>query len=208
MKKIFNILINLLLIVTISGCSLGNTPSKKVEDFLDKYKNEDKGILTELKNMIDSDGLMNSNEKDTYTNIIRKQYKDLTYEIKDEKINGNKAVVTTEIEVYDFYKTNKEALDYFNNNKQEFLIDNSNNTSDNASVDNNSNNANNANNAYNDSAAIDNTKFIDYRLGRLGEVKDRIKYQIDFNLTKKNNKWSIDDIDDATRQKIHGLFEH
>ena len=73
MKKLFSILLSLLLIVTISGCSLGNTPSKKVEDFLDKYKNEDKGILTELKNMIDSDGLMNDNEKDTYTNIIKKK---------------------------------------------------------------------------------------------------------------------------------------
>ncbi len=204
MKKLFSILLSLLLIVTISGCSLGNTPSKKVEDFLDKYKNEDKGILTELKNMIDSDGLMNDNEKDTYTNIIRKQYKDLSYEIKDEKINGNKAVVTTEIEVYDFYKTNQEALDYYNNNKKEFLIDNGNNTDNNA----NNNTTNNDNTNASTDTTIDNTKFIDYRLGRLGEVKDRIKYQIDFNLTKKNNKWTIDDIDDATRQKIHGLFEH
>ncbi len=206
MKKILNILISLVLIITLSGCSLGNTPSKKVEDFLDKYKNEDKGILTELKNMIDSDGLMNDNEKDTYTNIIRKQYKDLSYEIKDEKVNGNKAVVTTEIEVYDFYKTNQEALDYYNNNKQEFLIENSTDNNTDANANNNTGESNVNNN--NTNTTMDNTKFIDYRLSRLGEVKDRVKYQIDFNLTKKNNKWSIDDIDDITRQKIHGLFEH
>ena len=39
-----------------------------------------------------------------YEDAIRKQYRDMSYEIKDEKIDGDTAVVTIEIEVMDFGK--------------------------------------------------------------------------------------------------------
>lgn len=213
-KYITSFLLCVILLLTISGCSLSNTPTMRVEKFLDSYKNKDKNVLTELKEMIDSDGLMNDNQKDDYSNIIKKQYSDLTYDIKDEKIDGNKAVVTAEIEVYDFYKTNKEAEDYYNNNKEQFTTDNTdNNTNDNI-VDDVKDATENTVEGVKDATknAVDaltsDAKYIEYRLGKLKTTKDRVKYTIDFNLTKNDGVWTLDDIDDITRQKIHGLYEH
>ena len=51
------------------------------------------------------------------------QYKDLTYEIKDERVDGNKAVVDVEIEVYDYNTVLNNANTYLDENKDEFFID-------------------------------------------------------------------------------------
>ena len=37
-----------------------------------------------------------------YEDAIRKQYRDMSYEVKDEKIDGEPAVVTIEIEVINY----------------------------------------------------------------------------------------------------------
>ena len=39
------------------------------------------------------------------------------------------------------------------------------------------------------------------------ETEDRIKYTIDFSLTKLNNKWHLDELLETDRQKIHGLYK-
>ena len=52
------------------------------------------------------------------------------------------------------------------------------------------------------------SKYVEYRLGKLKDAKDRVTYTIDFKLKKVNDVWTLNDIDDATRQKIHGLYEH
>ena len=38
------------------------------------------------------------------------------------------------------------------------------------------------------------------------DVTDKTTYQITFNLTKTDGEWTIDDITDADRQKLHGLY--
>lgn len=186
MRKFIIFLSCFISILFLNGCSLGNTPTKKVEDFLNNYNSHSKNVLTQLKEMVDSDGLMNDDQKDRYSNILKKQYKDMTYDIKDETIDGDNATVTAEIEVYDFYTINRNSQDYFNNNQDQFKDDNV--------TDNN--------------GAISSSKFVDYRIEQLENAKDRVKYTVTFSLRKVDDKWILNDIDDATRQKIHGLFEH
>lgn len=221
MKKILLCFSCIMAIVLLSGCTMDNTPTKKVENFLDNYKNQDETVLTQLKEMVDTDPLMDETQKGTYTDIMKKQYEDLTYDIKDEVINGDTATVTAEIEVYDYYKINQDAQTYYNNNPNEFNNNNNNNN------DNNNNNgivgdvvegakdvvegvtdaAEDAADAVTD-AATGESKFVEYRLGKLKDAKDRVKYTIDFTLTKVDDVWTLNDIDDTTRQKIHGLYEH
>lgn len=221
MKKILLCFSCIMAIVLLSGCTMDNTPTKKVEKFLDNYKNQDETVLTQLKEMVDTDPLMDETQKGTYTDIMKKQYEDLTYDIKDEVINGDTATVTAEIEVYDYYKINQDAQTYYNNNPNEFNNNNDNNN------DNNNNNgivgdvvegakdvvegvtdaAEDAADAVTD-AATGESKFVEYRLGKLKDAKDRVKYTIDFTLTKVDDVWTLNDIDDTTRQKIHGLYEH
>lgn len=224
MKKILLCFSCIMAIVLLSGCTMDNTPTKKVENFLDNYKNQDETVLTQLKEMVDTDPLMDETQKGTYTDIMKKQYEDLTYDIKDEVINGDTATVTAEIEVYDYYKINQDAQTYYNNNPNEFNNKNDNNNNNN---DNNNNNgivgdvvegakdvvegvtdaAEDAKDAVTD-AATGESKFVEYRLGKLKDAKDRVKYTIDFTLTKVDDVWTLNDIDDTTRQKIHGLYEH
>ena len=182
MKKIIKYLSIAFLLIVLSGCSMSNTPTKRVEDFLNNYTHHNSTVLNQLKEMVDMDSLMDDNQKNTYSDIMKKQYKDLTYEIKDESINGNTAIVTVEIEVYDYYKVNKETEQYYTNNPNEFKKDVNGKTSE--------------------------QKYVEYRLGKLADTTDRVRYTIDFNLTKDNNKWILNDIDDTTRQKIHGLYTH
>lgn len=222
MKKIFLCFSCIMAIVLLSGCSFDNTPTKKVENFLDNYKNQDETVLTQLKDMISTDSLMDETQKSTYEDIMKKQYKDMSYVIKDETIDGDTATVTTEIEVYDYYKINKDAEDYYNNNPDEFSS-----TTDNSITkdvkdttkdvvddvkDAASDVVEGAKDAVKDAkdkvTGTSDSKYVEYRLGKLKEAKDRVKYTIDFKLTKENNIWTINDIDDVTRQKIHGLYEH
>lgn len=212
MKKILLCFSCIIAIVLLSGCSMDNTPTKKVEKFLDNYKNQDEIVLTQLKEMVDSDTLMDETQKTTYSDIMKKQYKDLTYDIKDEVIDGDTATVTAEIEVYDYYKINQDAQTYYDNNPNEFKDDN--NDNNNGLAGDIVEGAKDAVDAVTDKAedAVDavtgDSKFVEYRLGKLKDAKDRVKYTIDFTLTKVDNVWTLNDIDDTTRQKIHGLYEH
>ena len=197
-------------IILLAGCSMDNTPTKRVEKFLDNYTSNNETVLGQLKEMVDSDSLMTDEQKTTYSDIMKRQYKDMTYEIKDEVIDGNNATVTAEIEVYDYYKVNKESEEYYNNNPNEFK-DNTTLVEDvkdatKAAADAAKNAAENVKNAV--TGTTSDSKYVEYRLGKLKDAKDRVKYTIDFTLTKDGNEWKLNDIDDATRQKIHGLYEH
>ena len=218
MKKLLLCFSCIMLVVFLSGCSMDNTPTKKVENFLDSYKNQDENVLTQLKEMVDSDTLMSDTQKDAYTDIMKKQYEDMTYEIKDEVINGDTATVTAEIEVYDYYKINKDAQEYYDSNPDEFKDDSANDNSDNGVVgdvvegakDVAEDAADTAKDVVEDAADVltGDAKYVEYRLGKLKDAKDRVTYTIEFTLTKVDDVWTLDEIDDATRQKIHGLYEH
>ena len=210
MKRFIIFLTCMMTVLVLSGCSMGNTPTRKVEGFLNNYNSNDSGVLEQLQEMVNSDSLMNDTQRSKYSDIMKKQYKDMTYEIKDEVIDGDNATVTAEIEVYDYYKINRESEDYYNNNQSEFVDTNNNNDSLAEDVKEGVEKAaDKVTDAAEDAAnAVSNSKFIDYRLDKLDNAKDRVKYTIDFTLTKVDDNWKLNDIDDITRQKLHGLYEH
>lgn len=211
MKKSLIFLACTAIVLLSCGCSMNNTPTGKVENFLDNYTSGSDTVLNQLKEMVDSDGMMNDAQRTTYSDIMKRQYKDMTYDIKDETIDGNNATVTVEIEVYDYYKANRDSQDYFNNNQDEFKEDTNNDSE--GLVEKAKEGVQDAVDAAKDAVEnatdnISNSKFIDYRLNQLQNANDRVKYTIDFTLTKVDDKWTLNEIDDATRQKIHGLYEH
>ena len=38
------------------------------------------------------------------------------------------------------------------------------------------------------------------------EAKEKVKYTIIFNLTKVDDDWAIDELDETTKEKIHGIY--
>lgn len=209
MKKFILYFSCIVIVVLLSGCSMDNTPTKKVENFLDNYKNQDEAVLTQLDEMVNMDGLMDDDQKTTYRDIMKRQYEDLKYEIKDEVIDGDTATVTTEIEVYDYYKINQDAQTYYNENPDEFKSDTDDATD--GLLEDAVEGAEEVAEGIVEgvkNALTPEQKYVGYRLDRLKDAKDRVTYTIDFTLTKVDDVWTLNDIDDATRRKIHGLYEH
>ncbi len=179
MKKFLLIIMTLFLLV---GCeTVMNNPTKRVETFLNKYQTMDSEVLKQLDETLSNDVNLTESQKKDYKDLMKKQYQNLTYTIKDEEVNGDKATVKVEIEVYDFNKAMTKADDYLSENQDEFTDENNN---------------------------IDNEKFMDYKIKEMKNANDKVKYTIDFTLTKNNNKWQLDDIDEITRQKIHGIYNY
>ena len=100
MKKIILAVTALFL---FTGCGdMSNTPTKKVEDFLGKYQSMDSAVLSQLDDIIKTDGEMEEDQKTDYKSLMERQYQNLSYKIKNENIDGDRATVETEVEVYDY----------------------------------------------------------------------------------------------------------
>ena len=100
-KKLVLLALPLLLLI---ACTMDNTPTSKVEALFTKYQKLDNDIDNGINNILDEQNLSET-QKERYRNILEKQYKNLTYQIKEEIIDGNNATVVVEIEVTDLKKT-------------------------------------------------------------------------------------------------------
>ena len=216
MKKI---LIVLFLFLLLTGCSMGtNTPTDSVEKFLGKYQSMDSEVLAQLDKVVSDDDTMNDNQKKDYQSLMEKQYQNLSYKIKDEKIDGDTATVLVEIEVYDYANSIAESRDYYNEHKDEFKTDNiigndGTNTTDNNTIDDegiisdgdvdNNNGDTDLGDVVED---VLDSAFIDFKIKQLKDVTDKAKYEITFHLSKEDDEWVIEDISDTDRQKLHGLY--
>ncbi len=99
MKK--KIIILVVITFLLIGCGMSNTPTSIVEDLFTKYQKLDTDIDNGIDTVLDEQNLTDEH-RDRYRKLLENQYKNLTYEIKDEKIDGNNATVITEIKVNDY----------------------------------------------------------------------------------------------------------
>ena len=179
MKK-FALISLIIITLLLSGCNnMMNTPTKKVEMFLAKYQTLDSDVLADLDRVIAEEVNFNSTQRDTYRNLMKKHYQNLTYDVKDEVVNGDKATVKVEIEVTDFSKAITKADTTLETNPEQF---------------------------YNENNEYDIFKFNDYRLDLLKKVKERVKYTLELKLTKKDDKWELDDLTDSDYDKLNGIY--
>lgn len=181
MKKLLSVL-TVMFIMT--GCSLGDmddTPTKKVEEYLNNYQTLNSNVLTELDSIVNAEETFDEDQKTTYSDILKKHYQDLTYTIKEETVNGDKATVEAEIEVNDYTKALKEAETYRTTNESEFL---------------------------DEAGEFSESLFNDYKLGLLKDNTERVKYTIYFSLTRTNDEWVLDNLNETEQEKILGIYEY
>ncbi len=171
--------------IILTGCSIGedmsNTPTKKVEEYLNNYQTLDSNVLANLDAIVNDEETFDEEQKGTYRDVLKKHYQDLTYTIKEETINGDRATVETEIEVTDYTKAMKAAEDYRTTNESEFLGEDN---------------------------EFDEVKFNNYRLDLIKDSKERVKYTIYFSLTKEDDEWVLNDLTDSEEEKILGIYEY
>lgn len=176
MKK----LIILISIIFLTGCTdIMNTPSSKVEEFLGKYQTMDTSIVKELDDTIEELNA-SDNYKKEYKSLLLKQYQNLSYKIKDEKIDGTTANVEVEIEVFDYYNTLENVNEDIDKNSDDFKDEKDKSRKE---------------------------KIEEYKIKKLKATTNKTKYTIIFTLTKKDGKWSLDKVSDDDIKKIHGLSE-
>lgn len=179
MKKLFGLLAFVLL---VAGCDLSvmtNTPTKQVEVFLNKYQALDNEVLSDLDSVVAVSEDFNSEQRDAYKDIMKKHYQNLKYNIKDEKVDGDIATVTVEIEVTDYSQVMTEANVYLEQNPTQF---------------------NGTDGTY------DANKFVDYRLDKLIDVKKTVKYTLDLTLNKIDDKWQLNGLTSTDQNKINGMY--
>lgn len=178
MKKIIGILVILVMAV---GCScMADKASDVVKEYLAKYNNHHAEVIGELDDLVTEENLSDV-QGETYKEIMKKQYKDLKYEIASEKYNGDEATVTTKVSVYDLYKVQKEAEDYRNSHQNEFL---------------------------NEEKKPDISKFLDYKLEQMKKTDTRVEYTIDFKVIRKDGHWVLDTVSTENLEKIHGIYNY
>ena len=104
MKK--KLLIFLFLLFILVGCSkTTNTPKGEVQKLFSNYMNLNSDVLIQLDNVIGNEDLTDD-EKSLYKDILKKQYQDIKYKIKNEVINEDNAIVSCEVEFYENDKYN------------------------------------------------------------------------------------------------------
>ena len=97
-----DIMKNLILIIfvfLVIGCGISNNPTSQVEDLLSKYQKLDSDIPIDYYDF----GI----DINDYEELVKRQYSNLSYDVKDEVIDGDTASVKVEIEVMDY----KSVLD-------------------------------------------------------------------------------------------------
>ncbi|MDD6272764.1 MAG: hypothetical protein PUA90_04530 [bacterium] len=177
MKKILSIS---LIVLSLFGCSLMDTPSSKVESYLNNYVSLEDEVLSDLDATIENEKL-SENNKSIYKQVLKRQYQDLKYEIKDETIDGKNASVVVKITVYDLYKSNVNSEYYLNEHQDEFYtIDNT----------------------------FDSDLYDKYKLDEMLKIKDTIDYEITFDLVKEDNTWVIKEPSREVLEKLHGLYNY
>lgn len=178
MKKILLIPI----VIILTACSIldiSNTPTKKAEEFLNKYQILHEDVIKDLEEVLDKNNL-SENNKQEYKEIIKKQYKNLQYEIKETKEDGDEATITAQIIVKDHTKIINEAENYKRKNIKEFYEEET----------------------YNDD------KYKKYLIEKLKQAKDKVTYEIELTAHKKNGEWILDEISEETEDKILGIYKY
>lgn len=116
MKKI---IIILSLLIFLTGCeNTLNTPTKKVENFLNDYQNLNPEVLKRLESSVEADNLTKSQRK-KYIGLLEKQYQNLSYKIVNEVVNDDNAIVDVEIEVLNYTYSIADSKKYYETHKDE-----------------------------------------------------------------------------------------
>ncbi len=177
MKKIIIFIVSLFMVV---GCSCSNDlAADAVEKYLNDYKGLSDSVLTGIDKLVENEDL-NDKQEDTYKEVLKKQYRNLSYTIENESYDGDNANVTVKITVYDLHKIEKETQEYLNTHEEEFLTN----------------------------GVYDAEKYLDYKLEKMKETEDTTSYNIIIRTIKVDGKWQVEQPDEETLEKIHGIYNY
>ena len=181
MKKVLGIVIAILAIFTLVGCSCSlndKKPEAAVDTFFEKYRKKDDNVMSQLKETIENLSL-DDDYKIKYQDLMEKQYNQMAYVIKDIEENEDTASANVEITVLDYKTAIQESEKYLENNPEKFKDE-----------------------LGNYSEEI----FTKYKIDQMKLVDSTTSYNINLGLTKENGMWTVNQLSDEDILKIHGMF--
>ncbi len=178
MKKTILTIIILIVSVLLVGCGKDMSAREAVTDYLENYITLDSSIVEQLNEFVDNENLTEE-QKLTYKEILRRQYSSLTYDIQNERYEGNMAYVKTKINVINLNKAQQDALDYYNKHVDEF---------------------------NNNTGVYDKNLYTDYKLETMKKENETINYEIEFKLINEGNQWEVEQLSSNDLEKIHGVY--
>ena len=184
MKRLEIIIGICIIVFLVAACSMNdmnNTPTKQVEIFFKKYQMLDESVLNDLNRVVAEEEQFNNEQREKYKDIMKKHYQNLIYNIKDEEVNGDTAIVSVEIEVTDYSRILREAELYLQQNPEEFQTED---------------------------GEFDIQKYSEYRLNKLEDASETVKYTLDIGLTRIDEEWKVNQISEIDEEKIHGVYEY
>lgn len=178
MKKII-LIICAILLFTGCSCSLNDhTPEEAIDTFFEKYRNKDNDIITQLKDTIENEDLIDSS-KEEYETLMENQYDQFSYVIKNIEKNDDMATATIELQVLNYKSAILRAEDDLQQNPEKFNDEKGN---------------------------FSEEKYKIYKIELMKDVDEMTKYTIEINLTKENGMWHVDQLSDEAISKLHGLY--
>lgn len=169
-----------ILMILLCACSINSTAKKTIEDYLNGYKYLSNEVLQDLDKVANEEKLTDE-QKNNYKEALKRQYQSLNYEILKESYNGDDAIVTTKVEVYDLYQAQQQASEYLKKNLTKF---------------------------NNEKGVYDNNLYLDYKINLMKTTNERVSYVIDFNLVRENGNWVLKEISSSDLEKIHGIYNY
>lgn len=123
------IVLFIVVLIAFTGCrDISNTPTKRVETFLSDYQKLDTSVIERLNKEINKEQFTKE-QKEKYKDLMKKQYQNLSYKIKNEEISDKTAIVDVEIEVLNYnysilnskryYKEHPDEID----NYEEYMLE-------------------------------------------------------------------------------------
>ena len=98
MKKLLIFIISIMVLV---GCDIANTPTSRVEDYLGRYQRLDKSVSLSYTQLAGSDNIEEDN-RNRYQKLVEKQFRNLSYEVKEEVIDGDISYVAVQVKVCNY----------------------------------------------------------------------------------------------------------
>ncbi len=176
MKKIILIICSILF---LTGCT--NThATDPVKEYLEKYRNNDQEIQSSIEELLRQENLLEEQDEQ-YRMIMKKQYVDLEYKIKQETYNGDEAIIKVELTVYEYEHSRTEAEKYRNEKKSEYV---------------------------NQDGTWNKEKYADLQLDYMKKEIKRVKYTVNFNVNLQEEKWILETPDHNIIKKIHGIYNY
>jgi hypothetical protein len=179
--KIIGIVILVLLILIAAlllfiKLKVDNSPKSLTEKYMESYQNLDSTVLDKISYPFSDE--LSKTQKKKYIEVLKRQYGKMSFEIVDEDITDDDAIINVEFTVYDLAAAYDKATNYIEVYSTKFY----------------------------ENGAFSTTKAVDYKLASLNNCTDKVTYSVKFYYYKENGKWKMTDLSDSDIKKLDGTY--